>query len=335
MVKSENILFRESSVEKIKKVNYIKLLKYVAGSVVSILLAGILRLKFAYAAGIITLLTIQDTKKETVKITIKRLVVFAVMSLLSAGIFSLAGYTLTAFGAVLIPYLFFCLLLDMKEAIAPIAVLCTHYISVESCGMEMILNELLLLLTGAGTGVVLNLFMPDGEKRIRKYQQTVDDKIIRILERMAVYLEREDKSDYDSGCFEILENMLSDLKRESVNYMNNHFLGENDYYYNYMQMRLRQCNLLKHIYGDIVRMGMVPKQVRPLADFLREMSMEFHEDNDGTGLLSRLEGLEEYYKEEELPKTRGEFESRAILYHILKDLEMFVEIKHDFAMLNN
>ena len=49
-----------------KKEDIIKLIKYVVGSVVAVLLAAALRLEFAYAAGIITLLTIQDTKKETV-----------------------------------------------------------------------------------------------------------------------------------------------------------------------------------------------------------------------------------------------------------------------------
>lgn len=75
--------------------------------------------------GIITLLTIQDTKKETVKIAAKRIVIFIIMTILSAAVFPLAGYHVWAFGVVLIPYLICCIALDMKEAIAPIAVLCT------------------------------------------------------------------------------------------------------------------------------------------------------------------------------------------------------------------
>ena len=54
---------------KMKTEETIKLIKYVTGSVAAVLLAAALQLQFAYAAGIITLLTIQDTKKETVRIT--------------------------------------------------------------------------------------------------------------------------------------------------------------------------------------------------------------------------------------------------------------------------
>lgn len=59
-----------------KKEEIIKLIKYVAGSVAAVLLSVAVGLQFAYAAGIITLLTIQDTKRETVRIAIKRVVIF-------------------------------------------------------------------------------------------------------------------------------------------------------------------------------------------------------------------------------------------------------------------
>lgn len=313
-----------------KKEDIIKLIKYVVGSVVAVLLAAALRLEFAYAAGIITLLTIQDTKKETVKIAAKRIVIFIIMTILSAAIFPLAGYHVWAFGIVLIPYLICCIALDMKEAIAPIAVLCTHYISAGSCNAGMILNEFLILVIGAGVGILLNMFMPDSRAKLVEYQRTVDDKMIHILKRMALYMERDNKSDYTGECFEELDKMLSNLKKEALYYMNNHFLGENDYYYEYMQMRARQCGILKRVYSDIVRLTTTPQQVRALADFVEKIANEFAEENDVQGLLEELEALKESYTVSELPKSREEFENRAMLYHIMEDLKVFLQIKREF-----
>ena len=193
----------------------IKLIKYVTGSVAAVLLAAAMQLQFAYAAGIITLLTIQDTKKETVRITAKRMIIFVIMTILSAVIFPLAGYHVWAFGIVLIPYLFSCMALDMKEAIAPIAVLCTHYVSAKSCSPSMILNEFLILVIGAGIGTLWNLYMPDGRRQLLDYQKTVDDKIVYILHRMAIYIELEDKTDYTGSCFDELDAMLVNLKKEA------------------------------------------------------------------------------------------------------------------------
>ena len=313
-----------------KKEDIIKLIKYVVGSVVAVLLAAALRLEFAYAAGIITLLTIQDTKKETVKIAAKRIVIFIIMTILSAAVFPLAGYHVWAFGVVLIPYLICCIALDMKEAIAPIAVLCTHYISAGSCNAGMILNEFLILVIGAGVGILLNMFMPDSRAKLVEYQRTVDDKMIHILKRMALYMERDNKSDYTGECFDELDKMLINLKKEALYYMNNHFLGENDYYYEYMQMRARQCSILKRVYSDIVRLTTTPQQVRALADFVERIAGEFAEENDVQGLLEELEALKESYTISELPKSREEFENRAMLYHIMEDLKVFLQIKREF-----
>ena len=313
-----------------KKEDIIKLIKYVVGSVVAVLLAAALRLEFAYAAGIITLLTIQDTKKETVKIAAKRIVIFIIMTILSAAVFPLAGYHVWAFGVVLIPYLICCIALDMKEAIAPIAVLCTHYISAGSCNAGMILNEFLILVIGAGVGILLNMFMPDSRAKLVEYQRTVDDKMIHILKRMALYMERDNKSDYTGECFDELDKMLINLKKEALYYMNNHFLGENDYYYEYMQMRARQCSILKRVYSDIVRLTTTPQQVRALADFVEKIANEFAEENDVQGLLEELEALKESYTVSELPKSREEFENRAMLYHIMEDLKVFLQIKREF-----
>ena len=314
----------------IQKEETIKLIKYVTGSVAAVLLAAALQLQFAYAAGIITLLTIQDTKKETVKIAVKRLVIFLIMTVLSVLIFPLAGFHVWAFGIVLIPYLFCCMALDMKEAIAPIAVLCTHYISAQSCSADMIRNEFLILVTGAGIGVLWNLFMPDGRKRLVSYQKTVDDKIVHILRRMALYIELEDKSDYTGSCFEELDAMLADLKKEALYYMNNHLIGENDYYYEYMQMRARQCSILKRIYADIVRLTATQEQGKKLADFIQKTATEFTEENDTESLLSELEELHSYYEKQELPTSREEFENRSMLYHILEDMKIFLDIKRNF-----
>ena len=299
---------------KVKTEETIKLIKYVTGSVAAVLLAAAMQLQFAYAAGIITLLTIQDTKKETVRITAKRMIIFVIMTILSAVIFPFAGYHVWAFGIVLIPYLFSCMALDMKEAIAPIAVLCTHYVSAKSCSPSMILNEFLILMIGAGIGTLWNLYMPDGRRQLLDYQKTVDDKIVYILHRMAIYIELEDKTDYTGSCFDELDAMLVNLKKEALRYMNNHLITEDDYYYEYMQMRARQCVILKRIYADIIRLT---------AD-------EFEEQNNVETLLSELETLHHYYEQQPLPVTRQEFENRSMLYHILEDMKAFLDIKKDF-----
>ena len=264
------------------------------------------------------------------RIPAKRMIIFVIMTILSAVIFPLAGYHVWVFGIVLIPYLFSCMALDMKEAIAPIAVLCTHYVSAKSCSPSMILNEFLILMIGAGIGTLWNLYMPDGRRQLLEYQKTVDDKIVYISYRLAIYIELEDKTDYTGSCFDELDAMLVNLKKEALRYMNNHLITEDDYYYEYMQMRARQCVILKRIYADIIRLTTTPEQGKALADFIRQTADEFEEQNNVETLLSELETLHHYYEQQPLPVTRQEFENRSMLYHILEDMKAFLDIKKNF-----
>lgn len=55
--------------------------------------------------------------------------------------------------------------------------------------------------------------------------------------------------------------------------MNNHLITEDDYYYEYMQMRARQCVILKRIYADIIRLTTTPEQGKALADLYVRLPM--------------------------------------------------------------
>ena len=53
-------------------------------------------------------------------------------------------------------------------------------------------------------------------------------------------------------------------------------------------------------------------------------------DNFATGHRKNIDALLEKYRSSELPKTRKEFESRAILYQILIELESLLEVNLAF-----
>ena len=61
-----------------------------------------------------------------------------------------------------------------------------------------------------------------------------------------------------------------------------------------------------------------------MADYVVEMNIPDQQ-------IEKLEEISEQMKQEELPKTREEFEGRALLYHILMDLEEFLVYKKRFV----
>lgn len=316
---------------KLRSNDYLKIAKTALGAVISAAVAYFLKLDYAVSAGIICLLTIMDTRRETINVTVKRLISFCAVTLICCCFFGIFGYSLPVLGAVLAVFLLFCSFFGMNAASAMCSVIATHYFSSADCSLSMIINETLIFAAGAGTGMIMNLFMPDNIRRIRSIQQNTDDRIRRILARMSVYIINDDKTDYTGSCFEETSELLKTLKKESMIYIDNSFGGGKDYFLKYARMRMKQCEILSQIYGDIMRVDLITGHGEPISEFLISMSDEFHEMNNAEDLLRKIDGLFDHYSRLELPESRREFESRALMYHILCDLKYFVSIKADFV----
>ena len=66
-------------------------------AVAAILIAYELELEFAMSAGIVAILTIQPTKKETIRVAMGRLCAFLAALIIAYGSFCIFGYTVVAF----------------------------------------------------------------------------------------------------------------------------------------------------------------------------------------------------------------------------------------------
>ena len=55
-------------------------------------------------------------------------------------------------------------------------------------------------------------------------------------------------------------------------------------------------------------------------------------ENTVESLLDHMEEVYAYMRQEHLPVTREEFESRAVLFYVLKQIEEFLRIKREFIL---
>ncbi|MBQ7954658.1 MAG: hypothetical protein IJ282_02810 [Lachnospiraceae bacterium] len=313
------------------RINYLKWIKLSIAAPLSMIIAGVLGLNYATSAATITLLTVQDTKKDTLEISIKRILAFAVMTGLCFLLFPLIGYNVLAYAAFLCIFLLLCYIAGLESGITMNAVLAGHYLGVGEMSLAAVGNEAAILFIGAGMGILANLIMPENLQKIRKDQRQIDGAMKRILERMSVYLCQEDRSDYTGECFEQVDKLLESMEREAKLRIRNTFTKGDTYFISYMQMRMRQCEVLKSVYGSIMQLTVIPMQAEILSRFLKEVSDSFHETNNAERLLESLAQMRSGFKISDLPKSREEFENRAVLMQIAKDLEQFLKIKSKFV----
>ncbi len=316
----------------IKKLNYTQLFKIAAGSCLAILLADRLGLHYSASAGIITLLSIQNTKKETLLITGKRFLSFLLSVAISFLIFRLLGYHAFSFGIFLLLFVGACYLLKLEDGIAMNAVLTTHFLIERSINLYWIKNELTLLIVGAGIGVLLNLYIPRNTDAIKRDQLSIEGYMKIILNHLSAALLRHEEETTLTEEFQSLENHLEEALTRAYANMNNTLLTDTRYYIQYMQMRKNQTAILQRISSSIDFIETFPVQAQKISEFISHIAETFYEYNNALGLLARLQEIKLEFKSEPLPNSREEFENRAVLFQILNELDAFLLLKKEFAL---
>ncbi len=314
----------------VSRENWIKSIKVALAAVLSIALAGELGLRYSATAGIITILSIQATKRETLQSARNRGLAFLCALLLAAVFYRIFGFTLVAFALYLLFFILLCLGAGWAEAITMDSVLISHFLAEKSMDLGLVCNEAGLFLIGAGTGILVNLHLTRKGKEFTRLAAAVDEQMKEILHQMSEWLRKKDKSAYDNACFRVLEERMRAAKLCAAANYNNSFRDRSTYEIDYIRMRERQSVVFQGIYENIKSITYLPVQTAQVADLFARIEAGYHKNNTVEGLLADLESLFAEMKREALPACREEFEARAILFYILKQVEKMLRLKREF-----
>lgn len=313
------------------RANYIKTLKIAVGSAISIIIADLLSLSFGTAAGIITLLSVQNTKKETLRVAGKRILAFLIAICLAFIVFQLFDYSAISFGLFLFLFVIICEIWNLQEGISLCAVLVTHFLTLKHMYAADIWNEFLLLIIGISVGAFTNLYMPRNIKEIKRSQTYIEEKMKGILHHLSVQLTKPDRREEIVEIQE-LHLYIQRAVRMAYENSNNTFLSDSQYFVSYMELRLTQLSVLERIYTLVQNVDKHQlTQTLAVGEYMNLVAKSFRENNNGIMLLEELTRLKAYFETDELPNNRREFENRAVLYQIVCEMQWFIQLKAEFA----
>lgn len=300
------------------------------GCAAAIVISTVLNLRYSATAGLITVLSIQSTKKETAEIAIKRLAAFVAAMVIAFICFSLMGYTTTAFTVYLFLFILICGLFKAQSAIVPVSVLTAHILTEKQFTAEILINEFLILFIGAGVGILLNLYLRRDIRKMNRYRAEVDSEIKAIIGRMSERVLCCDKSDYTGDCFDRLSGYISAARKTAETNRQNSFHSDENYDLLYLEMREKQCVILREMYKSVREMCTTPEQAKIISALLEKISREYHENNNVESLLEETDRIITEMKTQKMPETREEFENRASLYNLMIRTREFLSIKNMF-----
>jgi len=318
----------------INKKTLLNTLKIVSAAAAAVMIASLLRLEFAVSAGIVAILSVAPTKKETIKTALGRFLAFICALGISFACFSIGGYNMYSFLVYLLIFIFICQACGWISAMAMDSVLISHFLTLGNMNLKSLTNEILLFVIGVSLGILVNLHLKKNVEKIERMKDEVDDEIKSILYRMSLRVTDKKLPDYDGSCFDSLWDKISIAEKTAQkNYLNEMKSDSTDK--NYISMRRKQASVLMEMYKKVRILKTSPETASVISDFLKKVSEEYSRDNTVEELTGELDSLIESMKEYNLPKNREEFEDRATLYSLLHSLSEFLQIKKDYINSND
>lgn len=321
--------------------------KISAGCILSILIASELGLRYPATAGIIAVLSIQNTKMDTLKTAGKRVLSFGFTLVLAWIMFEVFGYSTVGYGWFLLVFVFVCITLQWEAVMSVNAVIVSHFMEIGSMAQADVLNEIMIFTIGITMGILMSLHQKKDYKTMKNRFRCMDEEMKRILNHMAELLVSKDADEDTAEHFRKLEEQIR--KAEEIAWYNHHNTVRERIFnvkhhvrrtdapaisthwdVQYVKMRKDQCEVLYEMCKKTIQIQVPPIQAGHIAAFLKKMALEYHEKNDGEKLLRELDRLFDEMREASLPKEREEFESRAVLYVFMLDMKEFIDLKNAF-----
>ncbi|WP_300359218.1 aromatic acid exporter family protein [Fusobacterium sp.] len=307
-----------------------KVIKTAFGTFLSIYLAQILGIKYGVTAGIVTIISIQATKKESIQIAIERVFASAIGLFISAVFFYFFGFTPIVFGAFVLIFMPICLKFNLFQGFLATVVLATHILAEKQISFMILLNEVEILALGAGVAIVLNLYMPDISKDLEKAHEDINNLMRTIFNYMGEDLITGSVFIDEDLTFKELKKQLNLARDLAFKDYNNSFFYGSRYWIELFHLKREQYKILVRMRKHFYKLFFSSEHTYIVSAFTKEVGESIGVNEIYKKALKDLEDIKEIFREMPLPQTRNEFENRAILYQFFSDIEEFLELKEDF-----
>lgn len=305
--------------------------------IISILISEILGLENSITAGVVTLLSIQTTKTQTVNIAAKRVIGYFIMLVMVILIFNTLGYNLISFGIFVFLFALINSRFNISIGLAPNVVMAGHFYARQTTDINFIFNETAIYLIAVAVAIVVNLIIPVTKSR-EKEKYNIDNSIRKILLSLSNIINEDYKKKFNKNEYitdienkiQIAFKEMEDYEKTVIYKLENDILNNDIYDLEYINMRKNQFNILNKIFELTKKLNKKYYQSEAIAIFLKEIESDYDENNNVVELMNKSKDLLDKFSNSELPQDRTEFENRAILYTIMSDINSFLMEKYDF-----
>ena len=305
--------------------------KLVVVAVVSALIAYLVGVSDYIFVGALGILSVSLTKKDTVKDNIKRYIDVILGLSLSVIAFLLFGFNLYVLLAFLIIFIFTSYALKINIGLIPALVLVKHIYDSQDVSFYFMLERIGSITISVGAALLINLIYPEFfNQRMKVYVQKVDDMLKDHLYMLAIYLVKRDNGPEYVKHYDLLNQKISQIILDAETGDKDKLFDNDHRYLAYLYMRRNQLNYINNMYKSVNLIPVHHAYETNISDYIKALIRDIGLDDKATKQLALLQEMKQFFKVDKLPKTRPEFETRALLFHILEDLDQMLQVKVKF-----
>ena len=304
-------------------------LKTAVGAPVAIYLALLLGLDYYVSAGILTILCIQPTKRKSVRAAFSRFAASLIALLYAFIFFEFITFEPFVLGIVLVLFIPALVSLRLTDGFISSTVILLHVLDYGALTWGFFANELLLMVIGFGTALLVNLYMPSIDRRLEKYRVRLEEDYSAIFGEVAAYL-RTGESDWDGHELTVVARLLPKAKALAYQDVENHLARKENRYYMYFDMRERQFEIIERVLPQITALPVIVGQSGLIAEFLEDLSEHVHSGNTAGHYLDKLDCVKQEFANMPLPDNHEKFRAMAALYQFIGEMEVYLEIKQAY-----
>ncbi|WP_077358035.1 aromatic acid exporter family protein [Virgibacillus halodenitrificans] len=310
------------------KIGY-RTIKTAIGTPLAISVAQLLGVTNFVSAGILTILCIQPSRKQSFLSAWNRFSACIIATIYSFIFFETIGYNPLVVGLMLAVFIPTTVYLNITQGIATSSVIILNLYSTSYMSVSFLVDQFLLIIIGVGIGLLLNLYMPSLDKKLTEKQMLLEENFQVVLFEIAQYI-RNKNIDWDGKEITKIQELLEEAHDLVERDQENHLLRNRHPFRDYFNMRERQFELLQRMLPLVTKL---PKQYsisEKIANFFEGLSNAVHPGNTAILYLEELEELRKTFDDEDLPTSREEFETRANLFRLLHEIEQYLLLKKKF-----
>lgn len=322
-----------------------RILKTAVAVTIAVFIAHSLGYDQVTLAAIVALFTVQRTFYHSLQQSLGKVGSVFIGAIIGTVFAVLIGENAFTFGLITLVVILTCLKLNLQSQIPITLVTAVFMISSQAEGLQVyiILDQILLALIGSISALGVNYFFtPDHQEELQSKVENIERELELMLEDLLKKIPCPNKKsdleiftklyDLKKEAREGLE--LSKLFREEQKF---NFTGDTlaDIYREQFRALKYFIDSIEEMYRLSERMGEAVPQSIEIAKLIRLLKKMQKNALYGRKIPYKFvdkifKNLEDQYEEMELPKNRGEFKSRASLFHIFNEIKKYYKRIKEF-----